>query len=70
MDPFRRGIVVASSMEATDGRMGRSLDESEQEERREDAEYLEGVRERISRRTGVREPRLGGMTTGAAFLSP
>jgi hypothetical protein len=56
-------------MEATAERMGRSLDE-EEDERLEDAESLEGVRERVSRRRGVREPRFGGITTGAAFFNP
>lgn len=70
MDQLRRGINVASKIEATDGRTGRSFDDSEQEERREVAVGLEGVRERISRRTGVRAPRFGGIITGVAFFNP
>lgn len=54
-------------MEATDVGIGRSLDDDEDDDRREDAEILDGVRERVSRRTVVREARFGGMTTGMVF---
>lgn len=61
---------MASNIETTDVGMGRSLDEEEDDDRREDSETLDGVRERASRRTGVREPRLGGITTGVALVDP
>lgn len=70
MDQLFRGtgIAVASSIEATDVGIGRSFDEDEDDDRREDAGSLDGVRERASRRTGVREARFGGMTTGMVFV--
>lgn len=71
MDQVRRGtgIAVASSIEATAVGIGRSWDEAE-EDRRDEEDVLDGVRERASRRTGVREPRFGGMTTGVVCIGP
>jgi hypothetical protein len=54
-------------MEATDGGKGRSLEEDE-EDLRDEADGLEGVRDRASRCIGVREPRFGGMTTGVVMV--
>lgn len=72
MDHDRRGtgIAVASNMEATDGGKGRSLDEDEEEDLRDEADGLDGVRDRASRCTGVREPRFGGITTGVVMVEP
>lgn len=70
VDHDRRGtgIAVASNMEATDGGKGRSLEEDE-EDLRDEADGLEGVRDRASRCIGVREPRFGGMTTGVVMAA-
>lgn len=69
MDQLFRGtgIAVASNIEATDVGIERSLDEDDEDERREDAGILDGVRDRVSRRAVVRETRFGGMTTGMVF---
>lgn len=71
MDQVRRGtgIAVASSIEVKDVGKGRSLDE-EDDDRREDTDVLDGVRKSDSRRTEVRELRLGGITTGLVLSSP
>ena len=60
-------MAVASSIEATALGIWRSLEE-EEEDRREEADVLEGVRRRASRRTGVREVRFDGMPTGTALV--
>lgn len=60
---------MASNIEVKAAGTGRSLDE-EEEDRREEPDVLDGVRERASRRTGVREPRFGGITTGVELADP
>lgn len=72
MDHDRRGtgIAVASNTEATDGGKGRSLKDEEEEDLRDEADGLEGVRVRASRCTGVREPRFGGIITGVVMVEP
>lgn len=66
----RGGMAVASNMELNDVGRLRSLDELE-EDRRDDSDFLDGVRERLSLRIDmVREPRFGGMTTGVVFVEP
>jgi hypothetical protein len=63
------GIAVASNMDATDKGKGRSFEE-EEEDLRDEADGLDGVRVRASRCTGVREPRFGGITTGVDMVEP
>lgn len=58
------GIAVASSIEATDVGIGRSLEEGDDDDRRDEGESLDRVRERDSRRTAVSDARFGGMTMG------
>lgn len=69
MDQDRRGtgIAVASNIEETAAGTGRSWDE-EEDDRREALDVLDGVRERASRRTGVREHRFGGITIGVVLV--
>ena len=63
------GIAVASSTEATAVGIGRSWDE-EDDDRREVLVGFDGVRDRTSRNTGVREPRLVGIPTGIVLVDP
>jgi hypothetical protein len=56
-------------MEATDKGKGRSFEEDE-EDLRDEAGGLDGVRVRASRCSGVREPRFGGITTGVVVVEP
>lgn len=59
-------MAVALSIEATEVGIGRSFEEEEEDDRRDEANALTEGRERVSRRTEVWEPRLGGMTMGEA----
>lgn len=60
-------MAVASSIELNDVGIRRSLDELEVD-RRDASDALDGVRERLSLRVAmVREPRLGGITTGVVL---
>lgn len=72
MDHDRRGtgIAVASNMEATDSGKGRSFEEDDEEDLRDETGGLYGVRDRASRCNGVREPRFGGITTGVVIVEP
>lgn len=63
-------MAVASNIEMNDVGMGRSFDELE-EDRREDSDVFDGVRERLSRFPGIfRETRFGGITTGMVLIDP
>ena len=62
-------MAVALSIEATEVGMCRSFDE-EEDDRRDEANALTEGRERVSRRSEVWEPRLGGMTMGEALVNP
>lgn len=70
MDHDRRGtgMAVASNMEATDKGKGRSFEEEDEEDLRDEADGLDGLRVRASRCGGVREPRFGGITTGVVMV--
>lgn len=59
-------MAVASSIETTDVGIGRSFEEDEDDDRREDSRVLVAVR--ASRRTEVRDVRLGGISTGVVFI--
>lgn len=63
-------MAVASNMETNDVGMRRSFDELE-EDRREDSDVFDGVRDRLLRRSDiVREPRFGGIPTGVVLVDP
>jgi hypothetical protein len=55
-------------MEATDKGKGRSFEEEDEDDLRDETDGLDGVRVRASRCSGVREPRFGGITTGVVMV--